>query len=64
DDPAHSFLAETEGTLDWSSGVMQLSGWVTLGSRKGAAIEQTVRLNREALDGAGSLRIDLTTASR
>lgn len=64
DDPAQSFLAETEGTLDWKTGAMRLHGSVTQGSMKGAAVEQTITIDRAQLDGGGSLRIDLTTASR
>jgi hypothetical protein len=63
-DPAHSFLAESEGTLDWSTGKLELNGSVTEGSMKGAAVAQTVHFDRNQLDGSGSIRIDLVTASR
>jgi len=64
DDPAHSFLAETEGTLNWNTGKLELNGSVTEGSMKGAAVAQTVHFDRSQLDGSGSIRIDLVTASR
>ncbi len=40
-DPSHSFLAETEGTLDWNTGKLDLTGSITEGSMKGAAVAQT-----------------------
>ena len=66
DDPTKSFLAETDGTLDWDTGAMQLIGRVSEGWMKGARVEQTLRLDRTRFDGAGALRLDLdlVTASR
>jgi hypothetical protein len=64
DDPSKSFLAESDGTLDWTAGAMQLEGRVSAGWMKGASVEQTLRLDRAQLDGAGSLRLEVVTASR
>ena len=64
DDPTRSFLAETDGTLDWKTGVMQLTGRVSEGWMQGAGVAQSLRLDRTQLDGAGTLRLDLATASR
>jgi hypothetical protein len=63
DDPSRSFLAEEEGTLDWTTGTLELSGRVTEGWMKDALVEQTVRLDRSQFDGAGVLRLELSTAS-
>jgi len=63
DDPSRSFLAEEEGVLDWTTGILELSGRVTEGWMKDAVVEQTVRLDRRQFDGAGVLRLELTTAS-
>ena len=64
DDPTRSLLAETSGTLDWDSGIMQLAGLVTEGWMKGARVEQTLRLDRTRFDGVGSMRVALAIANR
>lgn len=64
DDQARSFVAESEGTLDWRTGNLELNGSVTEGSRKGAAVAQTVHFDRDQLNGSGSIRIELVTATR
>lgn len=64
DDQAHSFVAETEGTLDWNTGTLELNGAVTEGSMKGAAVAQTVHFDRKQLNGSGTIRIELVTATR
>ena len=64
DDPTKSLLAETDGTLDWHKGIMQLAGRVSEGWMKGANVEQTLRLDRTQLDGVGTLRVDLIMATR
>jgi hypothetical protein len=64
DDLARSFLAESDGTLNWTSGVMQLSGRVSEGWMKGASVRQTLRLDRNQFGGTGALRLDLATANR
>ena len=58
DDPARSFAAELDGTLDWRSGAMRLSGAVTDGWMKGSPIGQTAQIDPKQLDGTGTLRID------
>ena len=64
DDPTRSLLAETSGTLDWDSGIMQLAGLVTEGWMKGARVEQTLRLDGTRFDGVGSMRVALAIAHR
>lgn len=64
DDPTRSLLAETSGTLDWESGIMQLAGRVSEGWMKGARVEQTLRLDRTRFDGVGSMRVALAIANR
>jgi hypothetical protein len=64
DDPARSLLAETEGTVDWRSGAMQLVGHVSDGWMRGATVDQVLHIDRIQLDGTGVLRLDVTTARR
>jgi len=64
DDPRESFAAELEGTLDWSSGRMRLSGGITEGWMNGAAVWQTVDLDPRAFNGAGTLTVSLVTATQ
>lgn len=64
DDPTKSFLAESVGILDWSTGAMRLTGHVSEGWMKGTSVEQTLRLDRTQFDGDGSLRLTVVTASR
>ena len=64
DDPSQSFVAETEGTLNWKTGNLELNGSVTEGSKKGAAVTQAVHFDRDQLNGTGSIRIQLVTAAR
>ena len=64
DDPRESFAAELQGTLDWTSGQMRLSGGITEGWMKGAAVWQNVELDPRQFDGAGTLTVGLVTAKR
>ena len=64
DDPTKSFAADLEGTLDWRSGQMRLSGAISEGWMKGAIISQRVDLDPRQYDGAGSLTVGLVTAKR
>ena len=57
DDAARSFVAELDGTIDWKSGAMRLSGVVTDGWMAGSPIAETARINPAQLDGDGTLRI-------
>jgi hypothetical protein len=57
DDVARSFVAELDGTIDWRSGAMRLSGVVTDGWMAGSPIRQTARIDPARLDGDGTLRI-------
>jgi hypothetical protein len=64
DDPRQSFAADMEGTIDWKSGAMRLSGGITEGRMKGAAVWQNAQLDPKQFDGAGTLTIGLLTAKR
>jgi hypothetical protein len=64
DDPTKSFLAETDGTLDWRTGAMQLTGRVSEGWMNGASVQQTLTLDRKRLGGEGVIRLGVVTASR
>jgi len=64
DDPTKSLLAESQGVLDWDTGSMQLTGYVSEGWMKGASVEQTLRLDRTHFDGSGVLRVSLAVAHR
>jgi len=64
DDPAKSFLAETDGTLDWHTGTMELTGRVSEGWMNGASVQQTLTLDPKHLDGEGVIRLEVVTASR
>jgi hypothetical protein len=64
DDPRESFAAELQGTLDWTTGRMRLSGGITEGWMKGAAVWQNVELDPREFDGAGTLTVGLVTAKR
>jgi hypothetical protein len=57
DDAARSFVAELDGTIDWRSGAMRLSGVVTDGWMAGSPIGETAQIDPAQLDGAGTLRI-------
>jgi hypothetical protein len=57
DDAARSFVAELDGTIDWRSGAMRLSGVVTDGWMAGSPIGETAQINPAELDGDGTLRI-------
>lgn len=57
DDAARSFVAELDGTIDWKSGAMRLSGVVTDGWMAGSPIGETARIDPAGLDGYGTLRI-------
>jgi len=60
DDVARSFVAELDGTIDWRSGAMRLSGVVTDGWMAGSPIRQTAWIDPSQLDGDGTLRIGTT----
>jgi hypothetical protein len=64
DDPRQSFAADMQGTLDWEVGSMELSGGISEGRMKGAAVWQKVQLDPKQFDGAGTLTIGLLTAKR
>jgi hypothetical protein len=57
DDAARSFVAELDGTIDWRSGAMRLSGVVTDGWMAGSPIGETAQINPAELDGDGTLRV-------
>ena len=67
DEAAKSFVAELDGTMDWRSGAMRLSGVVTDGWMAGAPIGETGQIDPARLDGDGTLRIgsmDVASVSR
>ncbi|HUR94308.1 MAG TPA: hypothetical protein VMY76_06980 [Gemmatimonadales bacterium] len=51
DDYRSSFAAELSGSMNWRSGDMQVSGIVSDGDRRGAPLEQRLRLYRPGLGG-------------
>ena len=57
DDAARSFVAELDGTMDWRSGAMCMSGVVTDGWMAGSPIGETGHIDPAQLDGHGTLRI-------
>jgi hypothetical protein len=59
DDAARSFVAELDGTVDWKSGAMRLSGVVTGGWMAGSPIGETAQIDPAQLDGNGTLRIGI-----
>lgn len=59
-EPSRSFAAEVEGFVDWKRGEMRLHGSVTVGYMKGAAFEQTARI--DDLDLRGEWRISQRVA--
>jgi hypothetical protein len=59
DDAARSFVAELDGTVDWKSGAMRLSGVVTSGWMAGSPIAETAQIDPAQLDGDGTLRIGI-----
>ncbi|MFL5394868.1 MAG: hypothetical protein ACJ79G_18720, partial [Myxococcales bacterium] len=59
DDAARSFVAELDGTVDWKSGAMRLSGVVTGGWMAGSPIGETAQIDPAQLDGHGTLRIGI-----
>jgi len=59
DDAARSFVAELDGTIDWRSGEMRLSGVVTGGWMAGSPIGDTAQIDPARLDGDGTLRIGI-----
>jgi hypothetical protein len=59
DDAARSFVAELDGTVDWKSGAMRLSGLVTFGWMAGSPIGETAQIDPAQLDGDGTLRIGI-----
>jgi hypothetical protein len=64
DDATKSFAGDLDGTLNWRTGRMQLSGTVTNGWRRNARIEETLSLDRERLDGTSTTRVAQLTAER
>jgi len=64
DDPRQSFAADLQGTVDWPTGRMRLSGEITEGWMKGAVVWQNVELDPREFDGAGTLTVGLVTAKR
>jgi hypothetical protein len=64
DDASASFAADLDGTLDWTTGTMQVSGVVSEGWKAGTPVEQTFRFDPVHLDGEGSLRVGLVTAAQ
>jgi len=59
DDAARSFVADLDGTIDWKSGAMRLSGIVTDGWMAGSPIGGTAQINPAQLDGDGTLHIGI-----
>jgi hypothetical protein len=64
DDPLGSFAANMDGTVDWAAGSMRLTGTISDGWMKGTPVHQLVTLDRVEFDGAGTLAIELTPATR
>jgi hypothetical protein len=64
DDAAKSSAGHLGGRLNWQTGDLRLNGRVTDGWRRNAHIEQTLSLDRERLDGTGTIRFVDVTAER
>jgi hypothetical protein len=64
DDASRSFAADLEGTLNLTTGRLQLTGVVSEGWRRGDPVEQTALLDRSDFDGAGTARVGAVVAAR
>lgn len=56
-DVSQSFVAELNGDMNWETGVVRLYGVVTNGWRRGARIEQRLRLDPRTFIGSGVVRV-------
>ncbi len=64
DDATKAFVGDLGGSMNWRTGEMQLSGPATDGWHRNGRIEQTLSLNRERLDGTGTIHFVERTAER
>jgi hypothetical protein len=56
DDLRRSFAAELSGSMNWKTGEMRVTGLVSDGVRRDAAVEQRVRLHDRGLTGRVTVR--------
>ena len=63
-DVSQSFAAELTGDMDWETGVVRLHGIVTNGWRRGARIEQRLRLDPKTFTGSGVVRVSDAALAR
>lgn len=64
DDLRNSFAAELSGSMNWSSGDMRVTGMVSDGVRRDAAVEQWLHLHRPGYAGRASVRFLPRLAAR
>ena len=64
DDLRNSFAAELSGRMNWSSGDMRVTGMVSDGVRRDAAVEQWLHLHRPGYAGRASVRFLPRLAAR
>ena len=55
EDYARSFAAELSGSMNWRSGMLEVSGIVTDGARRNTPLEQHLRLRRPGLTGSATV---------
>ena len=63
-DVSQSFAAELTGDMNWETGVVRLHGIVTNGWRRGARIEQRLRLDPKTFTGSGVVRVSDAALAR
>jgi hypothetical protein len=55
DDYVHSFAAELSGSMNWRTGVLEVTGLVSDGLRRNVPLEHRLELHRPGLAGAASV---------
>ena len=55
DDYVRSFAAELSGSMNWRTGVLEVSGLVSDGLRRNVPLEQRLQLHRPGLAGAATV---------